>query len=154
MPRFQINRTRGFSQVSRYLRSDLALDALKMALWARGKNAPMASCTIPTGDSVPLLRCSERLAEAGALASFGSGADSYDNALAETVIGHYKTEVIRRRGPNIDDVEFATLEWVDWFNNRRLLVTIGDIPPAENEKLYWTEPGRTDAPGLKELSLH
>jgi hypothetical protein len=81
------------------------------------------------------------------------GGDSYDNALAETINGLYKTEVIRRRGPwkNIDDVEFATLEWVDWFNNRRLLEPIGDIPPAEYEMLYWTESGRTDTVGLTEL---
>ena len=102
------------------------------------------------------IRYSERLAEAGAVASVGSRGDSYDNALAETINGLYKTEVIRRRGPwkNIDDVEFATLEWVDWFNNRRLLEPIGDIPPAEYEMLYWTESGRTDTVGLTELSLH
>jgi len=64
--------------------------------------------------------------------------------------------VIRRRGPwkNIDDVEFATLEWIDWFNNRRLLESIGDIPPAEYEMFYWTESGSTDTVGLTELSLH
>ncbi|MDF1526484.1 MAG: integrase core domain-containing protein, partial [bacterium] len=71
--------------------------------------------------------------------SVGSIGDSYDNALAETVIGLYKTEVIRRRGPwrNLEAVEFATLEWVDWFNNRRLLEPIGYIPPAEYEMLYY-----------------
>ena len=81
----------------------------------------------------------ERLAEAGIEPSVGSIGDSYDNALAETVIGLYKTEVIRRRGPwrNIEAVEFATLEWVDWFNNRRLLEPIGNIPPAEFEMLYY-----------------
>ena len=69
----------------------------------------------------------------------GSVGDSYDNALAETIIGLYKTEVIRRNGPwrNIEEVEFATLEWVDWFNNRRLLGSIGDIPPAEFEAVYY-----------------
>jgi transposase InsO family protein len=90
---------------------------------------------------------------------FDAGAargDSYDNALAETINGLYKTEVIRRREPwkNIDDVEFATLEWVDWSNNRRLLEPIGDIPPAEYEMLYWTESSSTDTVGLTELSLH
>ena len=102
------------------------------------------------------IRYTERLAEAGAVASVGSKGDSYDNALAETIIGLYKTEVIRRRGPwkSIDDVEYATLEWIDWFNNRRLLEPIGDIPPAEYEMLYWTESGRTDTVGLTELSLH
>jgi transposase InsO family protein len=102
------------------------------------------------------IRYSERLAEAGAVASVGSRGDSYDNSLAETIIGLYKTEVIRRRGPwkSIDDVEFATLEWIDGFNNRRLLEPIGDIPPAEYEMLYWTESGRSDTVGLTELSLH
>ena len=79
-----------------------------------------------------------------------------DLALAETINGLYKTEGIRRRGPwkSIDDVEFATLEWVDWSNNRRLLEPIGDIPPAEYEMLCWTESGRTDTVGLTERSLH
>jgi putative transposase len=101
------------------------------------------------------IRYTERLAEAGAVASVGSKGDSYDNALAETINGLYKTEVIRRRGPwkNIDDVEFATLEWVDWFNNRRLLEPIGDIPPAEYEMLYWTGSNGADTVGLTELSL-
>ena len=81
----------------------------------------------------------ERLAEAGIEPSVGSVGDSYDNALAETIIGLYKTEIIRRNGPwrNIEEVEFATLEWVHWFNNRRLLGPIGDIPPAEFEALYY-----------------
>jgi len=115
---------------------------------------PTASCTIPIAQYLSI-RYSERLAEAGAVDSVGSRGDSYDNALAETINGLYKTEVIRRRGPwkNIDDVEFATLEWVDWFNNRRLLEPIGDIPPAEYETRYWIESGRTDTVGLKELSL-
>ena len=80
-----------------------------------------------------------RLAEAGIAASVGSVGDSYDNAMAETINGLYKTEVIRKRGPwrNVDEVEYATLEWVDWFNNRRLLQPIGDIPPAEYETVYY-----------------
>jgi len=143
-------------RVSRSLRSDLALDALEMALWVRGKNADGLVHHSDRGSQYLSIRYSERLAEAGAVASVGSRGDSYDNALAETINGLYKTEVIRRRGPwkNIDDVEFATLEWVDWFNNRRLLESIGDIPPAEYEMLYWTESGRTDTVGLTELSLH
>jgi len=101
------------------------------------------------------IRYTERLAEAGAVASVGSRGDSYDNALAETINGLYKTEVIRRKGPwkNIDDVEYATLEWVDWFNNRRLLEPIGDIPPAEYEMRYWTGGNTTDTVRLTELSL-
>jgi transposase InsO family protein len=84
------------------------------------------------------IRYTERLAEAGAVASVGSKGDSYDNAMAETINGLYKTEVIRRKGPwrSIDDVEFATLEWVDWFNNRRLFEPIGNVPPAEYEEVY------------------
>jgi len=85
------------------------------------------------------IRYTERLAEAGIEPSVGSVGDSYDNALAETVIGLYKTEVINRRGPwrSLEAVEFATLEWVDWYNNRRLLEPIGHIPPAEYEEVYY-----------------
>jgi len=142
-------------RVSRSLRSDLALDALEMALWARGKNTEGLVHHSDRGCQYLSIRYTERLAEAGAVASVGSRGDSYDNALAETINGLYKTEVIRRKGPwkNIDDVEFATLEWVDWFNNRRLLEPIGDIPPAEYEMLYWTGSNRTDTVGLTELSL-
>ena len=84
------------------------------------------------------IRYSERLAEAGVEPSVGSVGDSYDNALAETIIGLYKTEVIHRRGPwrQLDEVEYATLEWADWFNHRRLLTSIGNLPPAELEMMY------------------
>jgi putative transposase len=87
------------------------------------------------------IRYTQRLAEAGAACSVGSRGDSYDNALAETIIGLYKTELIRRRGPwkGLDDVEYATLEWVDWFNHRRLLEPIGHIPPAELEAAFRKE---------------
>jgi transposase InsO family protein len=85
------------------------------------------------------IKYTERLAAAGIEPSVGSVGDSYDNALAETINGLYKTEVIRRRGPwrNLEAVEFATLEWVDWFNHRRLLEPIGSIPPAEAEARYY-----------------
>ena len=85
------------------------------------------------------IKYTERLAEAGIEPSVGSVGDSYDNALAETVIGLFKTEVIHRRGPwrSFESVEFATLEWVDWFNNRRLLEPIGNIPPAEAEAAFY-----------------
>ncbi len=93
------------------------------------------------------IRYTERLEDAGIAPSVGSVGDSYDNALAETINGLYKTEVIRRNGPwrNLEEVEFATLEWVDWFNNRRLFGTIGNIPPAEFEALY---DGRQGAPAM------
>jgi putative transposase len=102
------------------------------------------------------IRYTERLAEAGAVTSVGSRGDSYDNALAETIIGLYKTELIRRRGPwkGIDDVEYATLEWVDWLNHRRLLEPIRNVPPAEFEAAHYegeVEPGY--AARLRELSL-
>ena len=86
----------------------------------------------------------------------GSRGDSYDNALAESIIGLFKTELIRKRGPwrNLDDVEFATLEWVDWFNHRRLLGPIGDIPPAEMEEIYFRETVPAAEAGLKQASLH
>jgi putative transposase len=87
------------------------------------------------------IRYTERLTQAGVEPSVGSVGDSYDNAMAETIIGLYKTEVIHRRGPwrKLDDVEYATLEWVDWFNNRRLLESIGNLPPAEFELLYYRQ---------------
>ena len=85
------------------------------------------------------IRYTERLAEAGIEPSVGSVGDSYDNALAETIIGLYKTEKIRRQGPwrTLDAVEFATLDWIDWYNNRRLFEPIGNIPPAEYEEMYY-----------------
>ena len=100
----------------------------------------VACRTIARGGSQYVsIRYTERLLEAGIEPSVGSVGDSYDNALAETVIGLFKTEVIRRRGPwrSLEDVEYATLEWVDWFNNRRLLEPIGNIPPAEAETRYY-----------------
>ena len=87
------------------------------------------------------IKYSERLKDAGVEPSVGSVGDSYDNALAETINGLYKAEVIWRRGPwrGFEQVEFATLEWVDWFNNRRLLEPIGNIPPAEAEARYYAQ---------------
>ena len=88
-----------------------------------------------------LKESSERLSEAGIEPSVGSVGDSYDNALVETIIGLYKTELIRQRGPwkNIDDVEYATLEWINWFKHRRLFQPIGDVPPAEFEMAYYRQ---------------
>jgi putative transposase len=125
-------------RASNSLRTDLALDALEQALWARGDIAGLVHHS-DRGSQYLSIRYTERLAEAGIEPSVGSVGDSYDNAMAETAIGLYKTEVIRRRGPwrNLDAVEFATLEWVDWFNNRRLLEPIGNIPPVELEQAYY-----------------
>ena len=97
------------------------------------------------------IRYTERLSDAGIESSVGTVGDSYDNALAETVIGLYKTELIHPRGPwrNADHVEFATLTWIDWFNNRRLLEPIGHIPPVEYEAAYYrTQDTPTAAVGL------
>jgi transposase InsO family protein len=120
------------------LRTDLALDALEQALWAR----PVADGLVHHSDrgvQYVSIRYTERLYEAGVAPSVGTVGDSYDNAMAESVIGLFKTEVIRKRGPwrNLEAVEFATLEWVDWFNNRRLLQPIGNIPPVELEMAYY-----------------
>jgi transposase InsO family protein len=108
-------------RVSNSLRSDLALDALEQALHARRDLNQLVHHN-DRGVQYVSIRYTERLAEAGIEPSVGSVGDAYDNALAETIFGLYKTEVIRRNGPwrNIEEVEFATLEWVDWFNNRRL----------------------------------
>jgi len=124
-------------RVSNSLRSDLALDALEQALHARSDLDNLVHHS-DRGVQYLSIRYTERLAEAGIEPSVGSVGDSYDNALAETIFGLYKTEVIRPNGPwrSLEEVEFATLEWVDWFNNRRLLQPIGDIPPAEFEALY------------------
>lgn len=129
-------------RASASLRTDLALDALEQAIYDR--------CDTDTGDLVHhsdrgtqylSIRYTERLADAGIELSVGSRGDAYDNALAETVIGLFKTEVIRRRGPwrSLEAVEFATLEWVDWFNHRRLLEPIGYVPPAEYEARYYEQ---------------
>ena len=125
-------------RASNSLRSGLALDALEQALHARVTTGRLVHHS-DRGVQYLSICYTERLAEAGIEASVGSVGDSYDNALAETVNGLYKTEVIRQRGPwrNLEDVEFATLEWVDWFNNRRLFESIGNIPPMEYEQQYY-----------------
>lgn len=144
-------------QISRSLRTDLALDALEMALWRREReNLDGLVHHSDRGVQYLSIRYTERLAETGAVTSVGSRGDSYDNALAETIIGLFKTEMIRKRGPwkNLDDVEYATLEWVDWFNNSRLLGPIGYIPPAELEDVYYREQVLAEEARLKQSSLH
>jgi transposase InsO family protein len=125
-------------RVSRSLRSDLALDALEQALHARQDLESLIHHS-DRGVQYLSIRYTERLAEAGIEASVGSKGDSYDNALAETINGLYKAELIRRHGPwrSLEEVELATLEWVDWFNHRRLLEPIGNVPPAEFEMMYY-----------------
>ena len=127
-------------RVSRTAHASFVLDALEQALHER-RPAHRAGLVHHSdrGSQYVSIRYTERLAEAGIEPSVGSVGDSYDNALAETINGLYKAEVIHRRGPwrSFEAVEFATLEWVDWFNNRRLLEPIGNIPPAEAEERYY-----------------
>ena len=129
-------------RVSRSMQAGFVLDALEQALHDR---RPAQKDGLihhsDRGSQYVSIKYTERLAEAGIEPSVGSVGDSYDNALAETVIGLFKTEVIRRRGPwkGLEAVEFATLEWVDWFNNRRLLEPIGNIPPAEAEARFYAD---------------
>ncbi len=127
-------------RVSTSLRSDLALDALEQALHDRKEIENLIHHS-DRGVQYLSICYTERLAEAGIEASVGSIGDSYDNALAETINGLYKAELIRPNGPwrGIEEVEFATLEWVDWFNNQRLLSSIGDVPPAEFEAMYYAK---------------
>jgi len=127
-------------RVSRTAHAGFVLDALEQALHDR---RPVRSGGLvhhsDRGSQYVSIKYTERLMEAGIESSVGSVGDSYDNALAESINGLYKTEVIRRRGPwkSLEAVEFATLEWVDWFNHRRLLEPIGNIPPAEAEQRYF-----------------
>ena len=135
-------------RVSRTAQAGFVLDALEQALHAR---RPVQGDGLvhhsDRGSQYVSIRYTERLAEAGIEPSVGSVGDSYDNALAETINGLFKTEVIRRRGPwrSMEAVEFATLEWVDWYNHRRLLEPIGNMPPAEAEARYYA--------GLEEPAL-
>ena len=134
-------------RVSRTAHADFVLDALEQALHDRkpvGKDGLVHHSD--RGSQYLSIKYTERLAETGIKPSVGSVGDSYDNALAETINGLYKAEVIHRRGPwrSFEAVEFATLEWVDWFNHRRLLEPIGNIPPAEAEANYYAATAAMD----------
>jgi transposase InsO family protein len=125
-------------RVATTLRTDLTLEALEQALHARPDRDGLVHHS-DRGVQYLALRYTERLVTAGIAPSVGTVGDSYDNALAESVIGLYKTEVIRRQGPwrHVEAVEFATLAWVDWFNTRRLLAPLGHVPPIEYERAYY-----------------
>jgi transposase InsO family protein len=127
-------------RVSASLATDVVLDALEQAIYNR-RGAGVADLVHHSdrGTQYLSMRYTDRLAEAGIAPSVGSRGDSYDNALAESIIGLFKTEVIQRKGPwrQLEAVEFATLRWVDWFNMRRLLEPIGYVPPAEYEASYY-----------------
>lgn len=134
-------------RVATNMRTDTVLDSLEMARWSRGTRLDGLVCHSDAGSQYTSIRYTERLDEIGAVPSIGSVADSYDNALAETVNGLYKTEVIRRRGPwrDVDAVELATLAWVHWFNNERLHTALGDLPPAEFEAAFYAAQQTTPA---------
>jgi putative transposase len=129
-------------RVSASLKTDFVLDALEQAIYERGGSSSHGlTHHSDRGTQYLSMRYTDRLAETGIAPSVGSCGDSYDNALAESVIGLYNTEVIRRRGPwrGLEAVELATLDWVDWFNHRRLLEPIGYVPPAEYEAQYYSQ---------------
>ena len=134
-------------RASTSMRSDLALDALEQALYDRETDAGLIHHS-DRGVQYLAIRYTERLAEAGIEPSVGSRGDAYDNALAETVIGLYKTEVIYHLGPwkGFEEVEYATLEWVAWYNSQRLMEPLGYLPPAEYEEQY--HRAQADLPAL------
>lgn len=136
-------------RVSRSLRTDLALDALEQAIYERcGDGTTGLIHHSDHGSQYLSIRYTERLREAGIEPSVGSVGDSYDNAMAESIIGLFKTEVIWAQGPwrTLEDVEFATLLWVSWFNHGRLLEPIGYVPPAEYEEAYYEAQPAATAP--------
>jgi len=131
-------------QASRSLKTDLALHALEQAIWDRTRDGADLDGLIHHSDrgvQYLAIRYTERLAANGVVNSVGSKGDSYDNAMAESIFGLYKTELIRNKGPwrGLDDLELATLEWVDWFNHRRLFHELGRIPPAEFEEQHYRQ---------------
>ena len=141
------------------LRTDLALDALEQAIWQRRRDGADLTGLVHHSDrgvQYLAIRYTDRLADIGALASVGSKGDSYDNAAAEAQFGLYKTELIRRRGPwrGLDHVEMATLEWVDWFNHRRLHSSCGNVPPAEYEQQHYRQNTAAATTAAAEPSLH
>lgn len=134
-------------RVSRSMQTDFVLDALEQALYDRQPAANALTHHSDRGSQYVSIRYTERLAQEGIQPSVGSKGDSYDNALAETINGLYKAELIHRRGPwkTRESVELATLQWVHWFNHTRLLTPIGGIPPAEAEANYWSDCARKNA---------
>ncbi len=137
-------------RVASNMRTTMVLDALEMARWSRGNTLPGLTCHSDAGSQFTSIRYGERLAEIGAVPSIGSIGDSFDNALAETVNGYYKAELIygpARSGPwkTVEDVELATLSWVHWHNTARLHGYLNDVPPTEFEATFY-DAQRTDQP--------
>jgi putative transposase len=141
-------------QASRSLKTDLALHALEHAVWERSRHGRSFDGLVHHSDrgvQYLSIRYTQRLTECGVVNSVGSRGDSYDNALAETMFGPYKTELVRNKGPwrGLDDLGLATLEWVDWFNHRRLFGELGRIPPAEFEDLHYRQHVPTEPAGTQ-----
>ena len=139
--------------------TELPLDALEMALWVRGRAGHDVTGVVHHSDAgaqYTAIRYADRLAEVGAIASIGTVGDSYDNAMAESVIGLYKTECVAIDGPfkTIEELELATLMWVDWYNNNRLHSSIGYLTPNEYEAAYYAETNPQNQPALGEPALH
>jgi putative transposase len=137
-------------RVASHMRTTMVLDAIEMARWSRGNTLSSLRCHSDAGSQFTSIRYGERLAEIGAVPSIGTIGDSYDNALAETVNGYYKAELIygpARGGPwkTVEVVELATLGWVHWHNTSRLHGYLGDVPPAEFEAIFYATK-RTDQP--------
>lgn len=139
--------------------TELPLDALEMALWVRlraGHDVTGVVHHSDAGSQYTAIRYADRLAEVGALASIGTVGDSYDNAMAESIIGLYKAECVRADGPfkTVDDLELATLSWVHWFNESRLHSALAYVPPAEHEQAYYRHNHPQEQPLSGELALH
>ena len=134
-------------QVANHLRTDLAMDALEQAIWARNERLDGLVHHSDRGTQYLSIRYTERLADEGAVGSVGSRGDSYDNAVAESTIGLYKTELIRRRGPwrGVEDLELATLDYVHWFNHQRLHGAANNLPPVEFEAAYYRHNPKASA---------
>ena len=138
-------------RVASHMRTTMVLDAIEMARWSRGTTLTGLRCHSDAGSQFTSIRYGERLAEIGAVPSIGTVGDSYDNALAETVNGYYKAELIRgparegRPWKSVEEVELATLSWVHWHNHERLHGYLDDVPPAEFEETFYAQT-RTDQP--------
>ncbi len=139
--------------------TELPLDALEMALWVRSRAGHDVTGVVhhsDAGSQYTAIRYADRLADAGALASIGTVGDSYDNAMAESVIGLYKAECVRLDGPfrTVDDLELATLSWVHWFNQHRLHSALDYVPPIEHEQAYYRQNDPQQQPLPGEPALH
>ena len=136
-------------RVASNMKTETVLDAIEMARWSRGKKLPGLRCHSDAGSQFTSIRYGERLAEIGAVPSIGTVGDSFDNALAETVNGYYKAEIVRGPEPHgpwksIEELELATLGWVHWHNQERLHGFAGDVPPAEFEEAFYAEQSQED----------